>query len=163
MGFSIRIAADDELGDVGRITVEAYHGDGFIDADMEYTDELADAASRARDAEVWVAVDDSGVLGSVTFCPTGSPFAELANGNEGEFRMLSVASRARRRGIAEALVQRCIERSRELGYAAVVLCSMREMATAHRLYERLGFRRTPALDWSPVEGVELQAFRLSLG
>ena len=162
MDFSIRLATDEDLGDVGRITVEAYHGDGFIDDDMEYTHELADAASRARDAEVWVAVDGSGVLGSVTFCPTGSPFAELAKGNEGEFRMLSVASQARRRGIAEALVGRCLERSRELGYDALVLCSMREMATAHRLYERLGFRRTPALDWCPVEGVELQAFRLNL-
>ena len=43
-----------------------------------------------------------------------------------------------------------------------MLCSLREMATAHRLYERLGFRRLPERDWSPVEGIELLGFTLPL-
>lgn len=162
MEFSVRRAAESELADVGRITVEAYRDDGFLAEDHDYLDELADAGIRARDAEVWVAVDDSGVLGSVTFCPVGSPFAEVAEAGEGEFRMLGVARRARRRGIGEALVRRCVERSEELGYDAVVMSSMAEMATAHRVYERLGFRRLPERDWSPVEGVDLLAFTRSL-
>ena len=76
--------------------------------------------------------------------------------------MLGVAGHSRRRGVAEALVVRCIERSGELGYDALVLCSMRQMTTAHRLYERLGFRRVPERDWSPVEGVDLLGFSLRL-
>jgi len=162
MEFSLRQADEDDLEAVGRITVEAYRDDGFLDADTDYLEELADAATRARDAEVWVAVDGAQVLGSVTFCRTGTPWAELAQDNEGEFRMLSVASAARRRGVAEALVTRCVERSRELGYDALVLCSMKEMATAHRLYGRLGFRPLPERDWSPVEGIDLLAFILRL-
>jgi hypothetical protein len=43
-----------------------------------------------------------------------------------------------------------------------VLSSARDMTTAHRLYERLGFTRAPARDWSPVEGVELAVYELEL-
>lgn len=158
MAVTVRRAEAADLGAVGRITVEAYHGDGFIDAGDDYLTELADASTRAREAEVWVAVEGGEVLGSVTFCSPGTPFAELAQAGEGEFRMLSVAPAARRRGVAEALVVRCIERSRELGHHALVLCSMREMTTAHRLYERLGFHRLPERDWSPGGDIELLAF-----
>ena len=162
MAFEVRRAAEEDLAAVGRITVEAYRGDGFLDAGADYLDELSDAARRDREAEVWVAVEGPQVLGSVTFCSPGTAFAELAHDNEGEFRMLGVAQPARRRGVAEALVVRCVERSRELGYDALVLCSMRQMATAHRLYERLGFQRLPERDWSPVEGIELLGFTLPL-
>jgi ribosomal protein S18 acetylase RimI-like enzyme len=162
MAVTVRRARDAELPAVGRLTVDAYRGDGFLTADDAYVAELADAETRARKAELWVAVDGGSVLGSVTFCLPGTPFAELAKPNEGEFRMLGVAPSARRRGVAEALVRRCIERSRELGHDALVLCSMRQMSSAHRLYERLGFRRLPERDWSPAEGIDLWAFTLPL-
>lgn len=162
MQLSVRTATGDDLEAVGQITVEAYRDDGFIAPEDDYLVELADAAKRARDAELLVAVDGDRVLGSVTYCRPGTPFAELAREGEGEFRMLGVARAARRRGVAEALVVRCVERSSELGHSAVVLCSMREMTTAHRLYTRLGFRRIPERDWSPVPGVDLLAFRLPL-
>ena len=163
MEHRVRRVATDELEEVGRLTVEAYRDDGYIDADDEYLLELADAAYRDREAEVWVAVDDTGVLGSVTFCPQGSELAEVARAGEGEFRMLGVTARARRRGVAEALVRRCVDRSRELGYDGLVMSSMAEMASAHRLYDRLGFRREPQRDWSPHEGLTLLAFSLRLG
>jgi len=162
MSFALRRATDEDLVAVGRITVEAYRDDGLLGDDDDYIGELADAAARARDAEVWVAVEGSEVIGSVTFCTPGTRFAELARDNEGEFRMLGVAASARRRGVAEALVARCIERSRELGYDALVLCSMRQMASAHRLYARLGFHRLPERDWSPTEGIDLLGFNLPL-
>ena len=162
MDYAVRLATEEDLEAVGRITVSTYCDDGFIAPDDDYIEELADAARRAREAEVWVAADSTGVLGSVTFCAPGSAFAELSRDNEGEFRMLGVSGHSRRRGVAEALVVRCIERSRELGYEALVLCSMRQMTTAHRLYERLGFHRVPERDWSPVEGVDLLGFSLRL-
>lgn len=158
MGFTLRIAGPDDATEVGQVTVEAYTEDGFLALEADYADELRDAASRLRHAEVWLAEDELGVVGSVTYCRPGTPFAELARAGEGEFRMLGVVSRARRRGVAEALVVRCIERSKELGYDAVVLCSMKEMDAAHRLYNRLGFRRLPERDWSPAAGVDLIAF-----
>jgi hypothetical protein len=36
------------------------------------------------------------------------------------------------------------------------------MASAHRIYERLGFVRTPERDWQPMPGVQLITYRLHL-
>ena len=162
MTVVIRPAHADELSRVGDLTHSIYTGDGFVSEDDGYAVHLRDAATRSREAELYVAELDDEVVGTVTFCPEGSRFSELAQPGEGEFRMLGVAGEARRRGVAEALVSLCLERSRELGYTAVVLSSLPAQHAAHRLYERLGFRRTPDLDWSPEEHVDLLAFRLEL-
>jgi ribosomal protein S18 acetylase RimI-like enzyme len=165
MTVTIRPAHTSELAEVGELTVTAYTVDGFIGEDDDYGEHLRDAVTRAREAEVYVALLEDrpeAVAGTVTFCREGSPWCELAQPGEGEFRMLAVAPESRRRGVAESLVSLCVERSQELGYAAVVLSSLPEQRPAHRIYERLGFRRTPDRDWSPAEGVELLAFRLDL-
>ncbi len=163
MTLVIRPAHDEELGAVGDLTLVAYAADGFITGDDEYAGELRDAASRGREAELYVAVGEDGtLLGTVTYCPEGSAYRELADSGQGEFRMLAVAPEARGRGVAEALVRMCVERSEELGYDAVVLSSMHNQEQAHRIYARVGFRRTPELDWQPAPHVELLAFRLDL-
>ena len=164
MTVTVRPAHTSELPEIGELTVRAYSADGFVDGDDRYSAHLQDAVTRAREAELYVAVieDLPGVAGTVTFCPQGSPWAELAQPGEGEFRMLAVAPEARRRGVARALVGVCLERSRELGYTAVVLSSLPVQQPAHRIYSRLGFRRTPELDWSPQETIDLLAFRLEL-
>ena len=74
--------------------------------------------------------------------------------------MLAVDPAHRRQGVAEALVGVCLERARELGYDGLVLSSLEVQAPAQRIYRRLGFRRDPDRDWSPVEGVDLKAFVL---
>jgi hypothetical protein len=43
-----------------------------------------------------------------------------------------------------------------------MLSSLEEMHTAHRIYERMGFRREPGRDWTPAPGVLLIAYRLDL-
>ena len=161
--ITVRPVRTSELAGVGELTVEAYACDGLLDENDPYADHLRDAAGRAREAEVYVAVVDDQVAGTVTFCPEGSPWGEIAQPGEGEFRMLAVAPAFRRRGVAQALVSVCLERSTELGYTALVLCSLEAQAPAHRIYERLGFRRVPERDWSPYPGVDLLAFRRALG
>lgn len=163
MGLVIRPVHEDELGTVGDLTLSAYTADGFVTADDDYAEHLRDAASRARAAEVYVAETEGGrLVGTVTYCPEGSRYRELAGAGEGEFRMLAVAPGARGQGVAEAMVRMCVERSVELGYTALVLSSMPAQSGAHRLYARVGFRRTPDLDWKPVPSVDLLAFRLDL-
>src|SRR5688572_7124288 len=84
----------DELTAAGQLTLSAYSFDGF--ADPSYVDRLSDAATRDREAEVWVAAGTDGLLGCVTYCPPGSPWRELAaDDSDGEFRMLAVAPAAR--------------------------------------------------------------------
>lgn len=161
----IRRAVDRDLPDVGDITAAAYLSDGLVTGEQEYLVQLRNAAARFGAAEVWVAVDAASdeVLGSVTFCPIGSPYREIASTDEeAEFRMLSVRPSARRRGCARLLVGRCLDRARELGFTRMVLCSDERMLGAQRLYAELGFRRLPERDWSPVPGVSLLAFTLRL-
>ena len=74
--------------------------------------------------------------------------------------MLGVVPEAAGKGVGQALVEHCLARSRELDYTAVVLSTLPSMTVAHRMYERLGFRRTPELDWEPASGVLLWAYRV---
>jgi ribosomal protein S18 acetylase RimI-like enzyme len=162
MTVTVRPAHTDELAVVGEITVAAYQADGFLQGDSGYAAHLLDTAARAREAELYVARLGVTLAGTVTYCPEGSPWREIAQPGEGEFRMLAVAPEHRRRGVAEALVATCVERAREQGCTAVVLSSLPVQQAAHRLYERLGFRRLPERDWSPYPGVDLLGFRLDL-
>ena len=163
--LTVRRVEPAELAAVGELTVEAYMADGYGAAYGDYVYELRDAAGRDRDAEVWVAVTraDGKLVGNVTFCPVGSPYREVAvDATEAEFRMLAVATSARRRGVARLLTQHCLDRARELGQRRLVMCSDWRMAAAHSLYTGMGFRRLPERDWSPKPGVDLLAFAIDL-
>jgi len=162
--ITVRPARSGELPRVGQLTHDAYDADSLLPADSDYGEVLRDAASRARDAVLLVAVDGHGeVLGTVTFALPGTPYAEVSRPGEAEFRMLAVAPTARRRGIARLLVLACVERARAEGAAALVLSSSTRMTAAHRLYESLGFVRLPERDWRPIPSVELIAFTRPVG
>jgi ribosomal protein S18 acetylase RimI-like enzyme len=157
--LAIRPATADELPAVGALCVAAYAP--FLDGDAEYMATLRDAAGRAAMAELLVAVEDDRLLGTVTFVPDGGPLGEIATPDETEFRMLAVDPAAQGRGVGIALMRRVLDESRRRGKAGVVCSSLAEMRAAHRIYERLGFRRAPERDWSPLPGVALLAFVLS--
>jgi GNAT superfamily N-acetyltransferase len=157
----IRQARPAEYAAIGEITVAAYVDGGYVPHGHGYVDELADTMARATGAQIWVAVgDDDELLGSITWCPVGSTWREIARDDEGEFRMLAVAAGSRRGGVGRALIQACLDEARGTGLAGVAISTMAEMSDAQRVYERLGFRRAPEDDWSPVEGVDLLAFRI---
>jgi ribosomal protein S18 acetylase RimI-like enzyme len=160
---TIRRARPPEYEVAGRLTVEAYRASGYMEADSPYALKLVDAATRAREAELWVAVDEEEtVLGTVTMAPPTSPWAQVAGPADLEFRMLAVSAEARGRGVGEALTRAVLERTAELGLTGVVLSSSTEMTTAHRIYERLGFHRTPDKDWQPTPEITLLTYRLDL-
>lgn len=155
--MELRRARTEELSRIGEVTEAAY--DAFTTGPRDpYRARLRDAAGRDRDSELWVAVEDGEVLGSVSYCPPGSPWRELGDDHEGEFRMLAVAPAAQGRGVGRALALLCEERARAHGAEAMVLSSLPEMFAAHALYARLGYTRLPDRDWDPVPGVHLVAF-----
>ncbi|WP_412540350.1 GNAT family N-acetyltransferase [Longispora sp. K20-0274] len=162
----VRLAGPADMAAIGEITVAAYVHGGQLSGDGSgYELVLADAAGRAEEADLLVAVDGDGtVLGAVTFCVHGQRHAVLTRPGEAEFRMLAVDRAAQGRGVGEALVRACLDRAVELGCTAMVLCTRDESVAlpARRLYTKMGFVRTPELDWSPVEGVTLDAWRLEL-
>lgn len=167
MTLEIRRIRPEEHDLVGELIVEGYAHNGYLTMpdgsyDQEYAAMLAASAERDAGAELWLAVESDQILGCVTWCPVGSPYRELAvNDSQGEFRGLAVSPAARGRGAGRALVGHCLDLAGEEGLSEVVLCSLPEMTTAHRLYESFGFIRRPDLDWSPFEGVTLWGFSIS--
>lgn len=161
----VRVAAGPrELRDVGALTAEAYHADRLLRPEDAYTVELRDAARRAQEAVLLVALVPPGapgprtddpegtggegvVVGTVTLAPAGTSYAEVAESGEAEIRMLAVAPEARRRGAAEALMRSALDHAVTSGHRRVVLSTFDAMQSAQRLYRRLGFRPVPERDW----------------
>ncbi|WP_030207239.1 GNAT family N-acetyltransferase [Streptomyces sp. NRRL S-87] len=165
MDIAIREARPDEYAELGEITAQTYRGDGLLDQNETdyYFNVLRDVAGRAAHGEILVAVLDERVIGGVTFAPPGSPLADIAGEGEAEFRMLAVAREGRGRGAGEALVRACIDRARAIeGVTRLVMSTQPAMQGAQRLYERLGFVRSPERDWSPVPGLGLLTYGLEL-
>lgn len=168
MDIVIRQVAPDEYETLGEITAQAYLQDGLLDfgESDEYLGELRDVAKRAIAADVLVALNGDRLLGGVTFVPSGGPMADIARPGEAEIRMLAIARAARGRGAGEALVRACIDRARATaGCTAIVLSTQRTMHAAHRIYERLGFTRTPERDWNPIpelDDITLLTYELTL-
>jgi GNAT superfamily N-acetyltransferase len=160
--FEIRIARPDEIVRIGELTATTYVAAGYINPESRYIALLRDAASRAREAELLVALHAGEPAGTVTYCPHGSAWAQVTRPGEAEFRMLAVVPAARGLGLGEALVRHCVDRAREDGCHTLRLSTEPMMHAAHRIYRRLGFVRTPGHDWRPQPGAELLTYALAL-
>ena len=156
----IREATEDDFDEIGRLTVAAYRAlDTWVGDD--YAAHLADVATRAgaENTLVLVAEDetDGRILGSVTLTLGGGPYFEWNHGVDGDcgFRMLAVDPAAQGRGAGPRLVVECLDRARAAGCRRMIIGSTEWMTAAHRIYERLGFRRAPELDqqWGDIRGL----------
>ncbi len=156
----IREATEEDFDEIARLTVAAYRAlDTWVGDD--YAAHLADVAGRAAAAGVTVLVaeDDAGgrLLGSVTLTLDEGPYFEWAHGIDGDcgFRMLAVDPAAQGRGTGPRLVAECIDRARAAGRKRMIIGSTEWMTTAHRIYQRIGFRRVPELDqqWGDIRGL----------
>ena len=160
MPLTVRTVRPDEHQAVADLTARVYRGEGY--STQDYEPALRDVASRARSATVLVAVDRDAVVGAVTVATRGGEWAEQAGPGEAVIRMLVVAPDARGSGAGEGLVRASLDAAREDGCTLVRLSSQDEMRAAHRLYERVGFVRTPSHDWSPTPGLQLRTYALPL-
>jgi ribosomal protein S18 acetylase RimI-like enzyme len=147
---------------VSELTAGVYADEGY--ATEHYLPVLRDVARRAALAEQLVAVDPlSGtVVGAVTLAYAGGPYAENAEPGDAVIRMLVVDPLARRQGVGTLLMRACMSRATEQGSRRVLLSTQEAMASAHRLYRELGFRREPAHDWQPPNDAPLLGYVLDL-
>jgi ribosomal protein S18 acetylase RimI-like enzyme len=157
----IRPIRPEEYGEVGDLIVEAYLTLGDLWSE-EYGQQLRDVAGRVAEGEVLVAEMAGRLVGSVTFADGQTALSEIDDPDAGTIRMLGVSLDARGHGIGEALVRTCIDKAKRSGRRRVRLHTRMDMASAQRLYERMGFRRDPEQDWAPVPGKVLRGYILDL-
>lgn len=155
--MEIRRIRPEEYEEAGSVTALAYSEFGPAtsadprlrhrdpDGWEEYFDRLANVAERAEVAEVFVAVEDGRVLGTVTLelDERISDSRDPLGDRQAHIRMLGVDPSARRRGVARALMERCIEESRGARKALLTLNTTPAMEAAQRMYASLGFVRGP--------------------
>ncbi|WP_246036918.1 GNAT family N-acetyltransferase [Cellulomonas telluris] len=149
----VRRARPEDADALGALVADVYVRDGLVPPTSPYVAELRDAARRVAQAHVLVAtVPGEGgaeeVVGTITLAPAGTPFAEIARDGEVELRMLAVRHDARGRGVAAELVRAALAEGAATGARGAVLTTLEAMRTAQRLYERLGWVRTPERDWA---------------
>lgn len=158
--IEVRRARPEEYAAVAELTATVYLTEGW--GDEGYEPVLRDVAGRAARALVLVALDGLELLGTGTVATRGGPYAEQAVEGDAVVRMLVTVPAARGRGVGELLVRACLDASVADGCRRVRLSTQPGMAAAHRLYERLGFTRTPEHDWSPVPNLLLITYVLDL-
>jgi GNAT superfamily N-acetyltransferase len=159
--LEVHTALPSEYDAAGELVAGVYVDEGWSEHD-DYTAELRDARTRAEHADLLVATVDGAVVGTVTLVLDGGRYAENYEPGDAVIRMLATAPSARGQGVATRLVDECVRRAREAGRTAVRLATQPGMVTAQRLYERLGFVRTPERDWAPVPGLMLLTYWLPL-
>jgi ribosomal protein S18 acetylase RimI-like enzyme len=170
--LTIRDMRPAEADALGHLMVDVYANlEGFPKPTEQprYYELLADIGRFAEvdGARVLVAVSaaDALVGGIVYFgdmAGYGAGGVATALKKTSGIRLLGVDPAFRSLGAGKALARACIELAREQGHAQVVLHTTRAMQIAWSLYERLGFTRSPDLDFSQ-QGLPVFGFRLQVG
>ncbi len=164
-GIEIREATPAEHAEAGRITSEAYRefvrddGDGW----ESYLARIADVADRATRTTILVALDVGRIVGSATLElhtrvePEDDP---ALHPEEAHVRMVGVDASARRRGVARALLEECMQHARTAGKSYLTLHTTERMTAAMLMYESMGFARLD--DRVFPDGFVLLTYRIEL-
>ena len=166
--FSIRDARAEDRAAIRALTLAAYEEYATIMAPTAWA-ALREAVLAGLEAEGAVerivAERDGVLLGSVMlYSPSANAYGNgVVAGGWPELRLLAVASAARGQGVGTALVEECMRRAQLAGASALGLHTSESLQAAIRMYERMGFVRTPAGDFQP-DGAELvMAYCMTLG
>ena len=157
--LEIRDALEAELPAIVNVTkasyaeFEAASPSGFWDA---YMTNIEEAIMRSSDTERIAAFSDRELVASVLLCH------KTFKGDDPEIRLLAVLPGFRRHGIARELIDECERRVRRTGKPRVVLHTTQLMSTAGSWYERRGYFRFEAIDFSPVPGFLVMGFAKNL-
>jgi ribosomal protein S18 acetylase RimI-like enzyme len=165
--LTLRNARDNERGIIRDITVAAY---AQYQAAMpprfwtRYQHNLIATLDGEGNFERIVAEQNGSIVGSVLLYPRAADsYASAAiSTSYPEVRFLAVLPQMREQGIGTALMKECERRAREAGAQAIGLHTMEVMRDAIRMYERLGYVRTPETDFRPGEGVVVLGYRHTL-
>jgi ribosomal protein S18 acetylase RimI-like enzyme len=133
----IRETMDEDLPALGRLFDE-YRQFYKLPTDVDKATAYLEARLAARDSVVLVADDSNELLGFTQLYPT---WCSLLAGPIYVLYDLYVAPRARRRGVARALLQGAAARARRDGKLRMTLSTAKTNVNAQALYESLGWER----------------------
>ena len=136
---------------------------GFVH-DPAYLERIADVGDRARRTTVLVAVEEQGIVGSLTLELGRRVNArdEPLEAHRAHIRMLGVAPDRQGRGIGTALMRSAEDRARRARQDRDVPCTRPQPMTAARaMYRALGYERMP--DEVLPDGFVLLGYRKVLG
>jgi GNAT superfamily N-acetyltransferase len=172
--FEVREAGTPaEVRAAGQVTVEANAEFAPTAAEQrevwaDYVRSQADAATRAADGALLVAVDGAAgdgaagdVVGTVTLYLEPTAHSNQWRPDDPIFRFLAVAPAARGRGIGRALFEECLHRARAAGKQRMALHTTAGQKLARGMYERAGFVREPEGDIM-LPGVTIVAYARNL-
>jgi len=160
-----------EFLEIGKLMVEVYSQlEGFpkpIDQ-PDYYKLLANVGelTRTPGTELLVAVSaESKIEGADVYFSDmknyGSGGKATSEKNAAGFRLLAVDPIARGLGIGKLLTNECIDRSRTKKLSQLIIHTTMAMQTAWKMYENMGFKRSPDLDFMQGD-LAVFGFRLSL-
>lgn len=162
--LTLRNARDNERSLIRDLTVAAYAQYQAVMPPRfwtRYQQNLIATLDGEGNFERIVAEQHGSLVGSVLlYPPAADSYASAAiNTSYPEVRFLAVPPQMRGQGIGTALMKECERRAREAGAQAIGLHTMGVMRDAIRMYERLGYVRTPETDFRPGEGVVVLGYR----
>ncbi|MGN7762634.1 GNAT family N-acetyltransferase [Paenibacillus sp. 22594] len=142
----IRNAADSDRDAIAELLLEAY---GQYAAELpepfwaEYRHSILDSVDGTAPYARIIAEMDNRIVGSVLlFLSSEKAYGRPELGIHSPIiRLLAVSPGTRGRGIAALLIREAARRSKELGATTLNLHTSDMMASAIRLYDRLGFQR----------------------
>ncbi len=162
--FTLRNAQDKERSIIRDLTVATY---AEYQAVMPprfwtiYRHNLIATLDGEGNYERIVAEQNGSIIGSVLLYPpavdsyASAPISTCYP----EVRFLAVLPQMRGQGIGIALMKECERRAQDAGAKAIGLHTMEVMRAAIRMYECLGYVRTPETDFRPSEGVFVLGYR----
>jgi ribosomal protein S18 acetylase RimI-like enzyme len=162
--LTLRNAQDNERRIVRDLTITAYAQYQAVmlpDFWTRYQHNLIATLDGEGNFERIVAEQNGLIVGSVLlYPPAANSYASAAiNISYPEVRFLAVLPQMHRQGIGNALMKECERRARDAGAQVIGLHTMEIMQGAVRMYERLGYIRTPETDFRPSEGVVVLGYR----
>lgn len=133
--------------EITSLLTRVFVGEGYTDkSDAE---KMFAPAELQKRGEIMLARSSAGkLLGVIIFVLPPSPARQVAEAGEAEIHLLAVCNEARGHGVASRLIMACKQRAASRGYPKIVLSTQQTMKEAHRVYGRLGYKGSPARDWS---------------
>jgi ribosomal protein S18 acetylase RimI-like enzyme len=120
-----------------------------------WEEEWVDVRTDIDGGAVYLAEDDEGAVGVARAAPPSRGRSHLG--------LVLVRPRARRQGVAKALLQACVEDVKARGATYVSLDVLSSNTTARAVWERLGFEDVALVMAAPVEALEQRLAGVEIG